>query len=237
LNPVVPNPVVLSKARRIFIAGFLLAGTSGAVAAAHGHLITFGPWLKVHLFVGPDADRVRDMKIRALNLDGRSREFITGDPHDITDKLFVVRRAYRMNDALTSQPEWKWQRDGWLLVDRTNGRISKLSLPEFDPFYSVVSWFRDYAAYCGVTEGQKLYAVVAQIGQRKPVLHMYLGPARNGDDPDSECAAPAWQKQPVRVTFEQIGGDKLSFTVHGRFSEPDPADEQAESKDGNDPPH
>jgi hypothetical protein len=71
-------------------------------------LSRFGPWLKVHLFVGPDADHVQDMKIRSLNLDGRSREFTVGEPHDIADKVFIVRRAYRMNEAPTNQPEWKW---------------------------------------------------------------------------------------------------------------------------------
>jgi len=57
----------------------------------------------------------------------------------------------------------KWQRGGWLLVDRLTGRVSQLNLAEFDPFYSTASWYRDYIAYCGVSEdGKKLYAVVAQ---------------------------------------------------------------------------
>jgi len=140
-----------------------------------------------------------------------------------------VRRAYRMNDALASQPDWKWQRDGWLMVDRGTGRISKINLPDFDPFYSVVSWFRDYAAYCGMSEGQKLYAVVSQLGQRKPVVRTYISPAKAADDPDSECAAPVWQKQPVRVTFAPTGGQKLSFTIHGRSGEPEAEEDQPES--------
>ena len=46
-------------------------------------------------------------------------------------------------------------------VDRLTGRVSQLNLPEFDPFYSTASWYRDYIAYCGVSEdGKKLYAVV-----------------------------------------------------------------------------
>jgi len=200
-----------------------------AVSAARVHLVTFGPWIKVRLFVGPEADRVQDMKTRSLNIDGRSREFTIGEPHDVTDRVFVVRRAYRMNDALASQPDWKWQRDGWLMVDRGTGRISKINLPDFDPFYSVVSWFRDYAAYCGMSEGQKLYAVVSQLGQRKPVVRTYISPAKAADDPDSECAAPVWQKQPVRVTFAPTGGQKLSFTIHGRSGEPEAEEDQPES--------
>jgi len=212
-------------------ATILLLISTSVSFAARSHSITFGPWLNVHLFVGCDAERVQQMKIRSLNIDGRSREFTIGIPHDVTDRLFVVRRVFHMNDALTSHPEWKWQRDGWVMVDRTSGRISKLNLPDFDPFYSTVSWFRDYAAYCGVTDGPRVYAVVAQLGQRKPVLRTYMGPAKGSDQPDSECAPPTWQKQPIRVSFEQIGGQKSSYLIHGRSSEPELGDEPAEQKE------
>ena len=66
-----------------------------------------------------------------------------------------MRRAYRINDSLPDDarksPKWLWQRGGWLLVDRSSGKITLLKLPDFDPFYSEVSWYRDYAAYCGLT--------------------------------------------------------------------------------------
>jgi len=56
----------------------------------------------------------------------------------ITDRAFVVRKVYRVNDRLPSDPKqspkWKWQRAGWLLVDRPTGRVSELHLPDFDPF-------------------------------------------------------------------------------------------------------
>ena len=101
----------------------------------------------------------------------------TGDAHDVTDRSFVVRRVIRLNDALpTDKPaakkeHWVWQRGPWLLVDRVTGRETALRLPDYDPGASQVSWFRDYAAYCGVTPTRKsLYAVVAQIAARKPVL-------------------------------------------------------------------
>jgi hypothetical protein len=217
---------------RILASFFILLAMASAVAAvSHAHAVTFGPWIKVKLFVGPDADRVQEMKVRSLNVDGRSRDFTVGESHDVTDTVFVVRRAYRMNDAVSSQPEWKWQRGGWIIVDRTSGRISKLNLPDFDPFYSVVSWFRDYAAYCGVSDGQKVYAIVTQLGQRRPIVRSYIRAALAGDDPDSECAAPAWQKQPVRVTFAPVGGDKLSFAIRGRSGEPEPVEDQPEAKD------
>lgn len=97
------------------------------------------------------------------------KEYTTALPHELTDRLFVVRRAFRVNDALPNEntdassnsPRRQWQRGGWLLVDRLTGDVSRLNLPEFDPFYSTASWYRDYIAYGGVSEdGKKLDAVV-----------------------------------------------------------------------------
>ncbi len=86
-----------------------------------------------------------------------------------------------MNDNLpgdTAAPHWVWQRGGWLLVDRMTGHISSIALPEFDPYYSVTSWYRDYAVYCGVSDdGKKLFAIVFQVGRRKPVLNKSLSEA------------------------------------------------------------
>jgi len=214
------------------LVGFLLLAINTARAE---HVITFGKPLPVKWFVGPSESRVLPLKVRALYVDGRVKEFTIGDAHDVTERLFVVRRGFRLNDLLPADerkvPDWRWQRGGWMMVDRSSGHISQLKLPDFDPFYSVVSWFRDYAAYCGVTEGQKLYAVVAQLGQRKPVLRTHIGEAKAGDNPDSECGAPVWQKQPVRVVFQPFSGQKHSFAIHGRSSEPEPAEEQPEPKE------
>ena len=113
-------------------------------------------------------------------------------------------------------PRWEWQRGGWLLVDRGTGRVTQISLPEFDAFYSTASWYRDYIAYCGVADdGQKLFAVVAQLGRRKPILKKALGEPGAEDAPDSECSAPQWQRHPARVTFEPADKQKLTFTVRG----------------------
>src|SRR5262249_51560192 len=93
----------------------------------------------------------------------------------------------------------------------------QLNLPDFDPFYSSASWYRDYFAYCGLSDdGSKLFAVVGQVGRKKPVLRKELGPATNGDTPDSECAAPVWQRQPTRVNFSPVGRQKFSFEVWDR---------------------
>lgn len=214
--------------KTIALATVLLAAFAGAAfAAPKPHVISFGKWTAAKW---PDAAGVKllDLKVRGLYVDARLREYTTGAPHEITDRLFAVRRVFRVNDSLPveSAIRWQWQRGGWLLVDRLSGRISQLSLPEFDPFYSTASWYRDYVAYCGVSEdGKKLYAMVAQLGRRKPVLKKPVGEPAADDSPDSECPAPAWQRAPARVTFQPDDSQKLVFTIRGRvidvINEPD----------------
>lgn len=189
---------------------------------ARRHQITWGKWLPVKWFVGPTDDKVQPINVRALYVDGDVKDFTLGQAYDLTDRLFVVRRAYRLNDRLPEDankvPHWKWQRGGWLLVDRGSGRVSELKLPDFDPFYSVASWYRDYVAYCGISDdGEKVFAVVAQLGRKKPLIHQDLGAAANSNTPDSECPAPAWQRNPARVTFQPRNGKPLNFTIpeHG----------------------
>ncbi len=115
---------------------------------------------------------------------------------------------------------WVWQRGGWLLVDRMTGHVSAISLPEFDSYYSVASWYRDYVAYCGVSDdGKKLFAVVFQVGRRKPVLKKPLGETTEDDMPDSECPAPAWERRPTRVTFEAGEDEKLTYAVRGHAAD------------------
>ena len=198
-------------------------------AASKPHVITFGKWTTVQWLVDSGAGAADDkplaLKVRPLLVDARVKEFTLGLAHEVTDRLFVVRRAFRVNDSLpqesTATPHWQWQRGGWLLVDRVTGHISALNLPEFDNLYSAISWYRDYAAYCGVAEdGKKLYAVVAEIGHRKPVLKKLLDGSSFGGElkdatPDSACATPDWQRAPARVTFEAAGSPKQTFAIRG----------------------
>jgi hypothetical protein len=160
------------------------------------------------------------LKIRALLVDGVLKEWTTGDAHDVTDRSFVVRRVIRLNDALPSDKpapgekasHWVWQRGPLLLVDRVTGRETALRLPDYDPGVSQVSWFRDYAAYCGVTPSRKsLYAVVAQIAVRKPVLAKKLAAFDPENHPDPVCALPGWQREPLRVAFHPTGTDAVTY--------------------------
>lgn len=195
-----------------------------ASAAAKTHVITLGKWLPVRLFVGPSEESTLPLQVRPLYVDAKLKEFTTGEPHDVTDRLFVVRRAFRLNDQLPedgkTQPRWRWQRGGWLLVDRETGRVSNVTLPEFDPYYSVATWYRDYVAYCGVSDsGDRLFAVVTQLGRKKAILRKELGATQGKDQPDSECSAPEWQRQPTRVTFKPASGQPMTFSVHGHAAD------------------
>jgi hypothetical protein len=211
---------------RFAITGIVLITFQIAVQAApKPKVMTFGPWTKVQYFLGPTEEHSIEIKVRPLIVNGKTKEFTTGDLHEVTDRFFVVRKAYRLNDWLPDDEKprehhWRWQRGAWLLVDRTTMHISQLNLPEFDAFYSGASWFRDYVAYCGISDdGDKLYAVVAQIGRRKPILKQKLGETKNGDAPESECAQPHWERNPIRVTFIPEGGQKQTFAVFGHAAD------------------
>jgi hypothetical protein len=162
------------------------------------------------------------LRIRPLVVDGAVKEWTTGESHDVTGRSFVVRRAIRLNDELpgekptsAAQNHWVWQRGPWLLVDRTVGHVMALKLPDYDPGVSHVSWFRDYGAYCGVTSsGKSLYAVVAQLAARKPVLSKKLEAFADANvQAGPICSEPEWQRDPLRVTFHPAGKDSVSFEI------------------------
>jgi hypothetical protein len=181
-----------------------------------------------------------ELKIRALVVDGVVKEWTTGEAHDVTDRSFVVRRVIKLNDALPSdnaipsekpapggkpgtsgkpaltvrQDHWVWQRGPWLLVDRHTGRIVVLKLPDYAPGASQVAWFRDYGAYCGVTaSGKSLYAMVAQVEARKPLLAKKLSAFDPENHPDPACGPAEWQREPLRVTFHLTGREPVSFEI------------------------
>ena len=228
------HEILTKRALLLILLSFL---TRECTAVSKPHVITFGKWISAK-WPNATGQKQLDLKVRALMVDVRLKEYATGPAHELTDRLFVVQRAFRVNDTLPAEAKasggaairWQWQRGGWLLVDRQSGRVTQLNLPEFDPFYSTASWYRDYVAYCGVSEdGKKLFAVVYQVGRRKPILKKDVGEPDGGDDPDSECPAPAWERTPTRVTFQPDDSQKLLFSIRGRvvdiISEPEEAEE------------
>lgn len=198
-----------------FLAVLLLS--ISAVAVSKPHVIALGKATTVRSVFGDSTTGTIELKIRPLYVDGRLKEYTSGAIHDITDRLFVVQRTYRMNDSLPTEaaPRWVWLRGGWLLVDRATGRISQLNFTDFHPYYSTASWYRDYVAYCGVAdEADTVYAVVAQVGRRKPIVRTIVRGSSLDDKPP--CAFPTWQVHPTRVSFEPAAGQKLMFDVKGR---------------------
>jgi hypothetical protein len=222
------------------VVAVLVGSATSCAAVRKPHTVVLGavkrvPYSKAGDPAGAGAAE-EQLKIRALLVDGVLKEWTTGDAHDVTDRSFVVRRVIRLNDALPADQtsnsgkssasgnlnekpappasRWVWQRGPWLLVDRMTGHIAALKLPDYDPGVSQVAWFRDYGAYCGVTSsGKSLYAVVAQIAARKPVLAKKLTGFDAENHPDPICSPAEWQREPLRITFHPAGSSGVSFDV------------------------
>ncbi len=190
-----------------------------SVLLGSAHKVPYNPPDAAHTALSSDSQQ---LKIRPLLVDGRQREWTTGDTHDVTDRSFTIRRALRINDSLPadSSDHWVWQPGPWLLVDRSTGHITALHLPDFDPLVSDAVWFRDYAAYCGVAQTAKsgLYAIVAQLGARKAVVQKQIAPWPQPARAELPCQPAQWQRQPMRVTLQLTGGDPITFDVVGGSS-------------------
>jgi len=221
----------LRKAPLTLLYAALLSG-SLALASAHAaspkvHSVSLGSIRKVP-FTPADAtpdtkgEETSTLKVRPLVVDGRQKEWTTGDTHDVTDRSFVVRRALRINDSLPSDSaaRWVWQPGPWILVDRVSGHITALHLPSFDSSVSNVVWFRDYAAYCGIGQTAKggLLGIVAQLGARKPVAQKQIGKWPQADHAPAVCEQPQWQRLPMRVTLRPAAGEPFTVDVLGTTS-------------------
>jgi hypothetical protein len=198
---------------------------ASSLAATRTHTIVLGKAAAIKLTGGTGPAEAR---IRPLLVDDHLKEYTSGPAHDVTDRLFVIRRAYRLNDTLPAEtgkpPRWIWRLGGWISVNRQTGHIAQLNLPFFDPQISEASWFRDYAAYCGTSDdGSKAYAMVFQLGRKKPLLKQQF--------PGESCPAPGWEREPLRVTFDPPGVEKASFVVKSRSAEFDTNSQEADEED------
>jgi hypothetical protein len=210
-----------------------------AGAPAKVHVVTLGAVRKVPYTppeaatgAGKPADPLT-LKVRPLIVDGRQKEWTSGEAHDVTDRSFTIRRALRLNDALPGDAaaRWSWQPGPWLLVDRTTGHITALHLPDFDAVVSDAVWFRDYAAYCGTGTTAKggLFAVVAQLGARRVVVQKQIGKWPQAEPAEPVCKRAEWQRSPMRVTLQATSGEAMTFDVVGAASlieEGDATDDQ-----------
>src|ERR1035441_10601402 len=98
---ILPNQLV-----RLLCCAALLTSTAGA--ATKVHVIMFGKWTSAQWFPGGTDDKAMIIKIRTLVIDGRLKEYVLGAPHEVTDRLFVVRRVFRVNYKLPGDyaPPW-----------------------------------------------------------------------------------------------------------------------------------
>src|SRR5512132_542140 len=84
---------------------FALVFPAGAAfGASKPDDIAFGKWTTIKWCAGANGAKCLDLKMRALYVDGRTRESTLSAAHDITERLFVVRRAFRVNDNLPGDP-------------------------------------------------------------------------------------------------------------------------------------
>ena len=94
------------------------------------------------------------------------------------------------------------------------GRVTPLKLPDYDPGREpgeLVSRLRRLLR--GDRDGKSLYAVVAQVAARKPVLAKKLAAFDAENHPDPACEQPEWQREPLRITFHPAGKDAVSFDI------------------------
>lgn len=205
-----------------------LTALPGFTATPKTHTVALGSARRVS-YTQPDAtpeaqmDLTTTIKVRPLLIDGRQRDWTTGNIHEITDRTFAVRRALRVNDALATEtsPRWIWQPGPWITVDRTTGHITALHLPDFDPLVSDAVWFRDYAAYCGTSataKGASLFVIVAQLGSRRPVVQKRIGPWPQPNHPSPVCDPAKWDRLPLRVTLQPSGSANTTYDVVGTSS-------------------
>lgn len=209
--------------RTFWVAAALALGAAPTVhAAAKTHTVGLGAVRhEPYSAEGDPAGARKDettLSVRPLVVDGKVKEWTTGESHAVTERSFAVRRAMRLNDSLPSEAaaRWVWQRGPWLLVDRESGKVTALKLPDFDAGVSDVVWFRDYAAYCGLNaSGKELLAVVAQIAARRPLLSRKLTAWDAADHPSPACGAAVWQRDPLKVSFAPAGTAAVSFDLVG----------------------
>jgi len=203
-------------------------------SASKPHVVALGKPQPVKIFAGADENQAVSITVRPLYVDTKLKDYTTGDAHDVTDRQFVVQRAFRVNDSLPGdspkQSKWVWERGEWLLVDRVSGHVTQVKLPDFDTAYSRVSWYRDYAAYCGISDnGARWSAVVAQAGVRKALFHKNLAKPTTAENAalTSECGSAKWERHPARVTFAPASAQPFTVNVVARHAE-ELADDQSE---------
>jgi hypothetical protein len=106
LNFCLPSAMVRisqSCTQILFALIFICTLTGPAYSVSKPHVIAFGKWNRVLWSPGGTDEKPLVLKVRPLLVDARIKEFTIGPAHDVTDRLFVVRRAFRVNDSLPQE--------------------------------------------------------------------------------------------------------------------------------------
>lgn len=76
---------------RFVLAGLVALLLRDSPAATRSHVIAFGKPMSVQWFGGTGAgdEKTLFLKVRALVVDGRVKEYVMGSAHEITDRLFA----------------------------------------------------------------------------------------------------------------------------------------------------
>jgi hypothetical protein len=85
------------------IAVALLILTVSANAASKSYVMSLGKLMPTKLLLGPSEEQELNISVRPLYLDTKLKEYTTGPAHDITDRAFVIRRAYRVKPSLPTE--------------------------------------------------------------------------------------------------------------------------------------
>ena len=106
-------------------------------------------------------------------------------------------------------------------MDRSSGRITQLKLPDFD---SVLFGGKLVSRLRSLLRRQQAMPSGWWPWSRRSVsrnrsIARNLGKASGGDLPDSDCAAPHWDRQPARVTFLPKAGEKFTVNVSGHVAD------------------
>ena len=182
--------------------------------------------MPVKLFVGPSEDKSdghhRASALRRRQGEGlyhrrrprRHRPGICGAARLSHQRLAAGRYAARRRNGSGSAAAGCWS-------TATPARPRSLKLPDFDPFYSQVSWYRDYAAYCGIpSSGERVNAPGLRDRQQEAAVSQGAGQEH------------AWATRPTAIARRHhVGapagagdvspqdGDKFTVNVSGRFAD------------------
>lgn len=74
----------------------LLSLFCSANAAAKPKVVTFGRWMPVKYYAGPDETTALELKVRPLLVNNEIKEYTTGESHEVSERVFVVRQVSRL---------------------------------------------------------------------------------------------------------------------------------------------